>query len=273
MKRKLIIAASAVLLTITASYSNHFLTGLHFGDYTIVRDNSAIRSLLNIPRFFVDTATSATNPADYAYRPAVTTSLAIDFFLGKGAPFFYHFITFLIYLAGLAVIGWLFFLVFERAIPHPWNAYLAIMGAALFGLHPAVTELMNQVSQRGELFAALGVVGGVALYAGLPTYRRFCYYLIPPLFGVLANPAGLIFGPMLLAYILLVEAPPTYENEVSHSRPGTRLATRHRPTVEPSRLPEQGPQANPHPAKKTSVSPVCQRLSSRASCPPWCSRE
>ena len=214
MQRKFILAVSAVLLAITVCYSNYFFTGLHIDDYSSIRDNPAIRSLRNVPRFFFDPSTSSTDPADYAYRPVVTTSLAVDYFLGRGlSPFFLHFSTFLVFLAGLALIGWFFWLVFEQTLPHPWNAYLAILAAALFGLHPAVAELLNSLSQRGEMFAALGVVGGVALYAAFPGRRRFGLYLLPPLVGVLANPAGLIFGPMLLAYILLIEPPPTYDKD------------------------------------------------------------
>ena len=212
MKRKLILVASLVLLAITAFYSNHFLTDLHYSDYTTVRDNPAIRSLLDIPRFFLDSSTASTIPSEYFYRPVVTTSLAIDYSLGKGAPFFYHFLTFVIFLAGMATVGWMFFLIFEQIIPYPWNAYLAIMGAALLGVHPAVAELMNAVSRRGDLYADLCVVAGVALYAGLPDKRRLGLYLIPPFIGILADPSALIFGPMLLAYILLIEPAPV-ENE------------------------------------------------------------
>src|SRR5579871_2967621 len=103
MQRKFIIAAFAILLAITLAYSNYFLTGLHSGDYSSIRDNPAIRSLKNIPSFFFDSSTSNTKPADYAYQPVVTTSFAVDYFLGRGSPFFFHLSSFLIYLAGLAM--------------------------------------------------------------------------------------------------------------------------------------------------------------------------
>jgi Flp pilus assembly protein TadD len=225
MKRKLLIAASLVLLAITASYGNFFNTGLHYGDETVVRDNPAIRTLKNIPRFFYDASTASTETDDYMFRPVTTLSLALDYSLGHGAPFFYRLSTFLIYLGGLALIGWFFFIVFERAIPHPWNPYLAIMATALIGLHPAVAELLNPTSQRGELYAALGCVGGIALYGGLPSKRGMGLYLIPPALGILAHPAGLIFGPMLLAFIVLVEPPPTYDEALTEEQVKSRDET------------------------------------------------
>ncbi|HEY3841391.1 MAG TPA: tetratricopeptide repeat protein [Bryobacteraceae bacterium] len=214
MQRKLILAASAVVAVLVLAYSNYFLTGFHFADYPAIRDNVAIRSLHNIPRFFADISTSSTDPADYAFRPVVTTSFAIDSVMGGGPrPVIFHVSEFLVFLGGLALIAWFFYLIFEQTISHPWNSYLAILGAALFGVHPAVAELLNAISQRGEMIAAFGVVGGVALYGAFPAKRRFGFYLLPPLVGILANPAGLIFGPMLLLYILLVEPPPPYETE------------------------------------------------------------
>jgi tetratricopeptide (TPR) repeat protein len=229
MKRKLLLAVALVLVAIAGAYANYFLSDLHFGDDEAVKNNPAIRSLKNIPRFFFDSSTASTSPEDYVYRPVVTLSFAIDYFLGKGAPFFYRFDAFVIYLGGLALIAWMFFAVFERSIPHPWNPYLALMATALFGLHPAVAELLNPLSQRGEWLAALGVVGGIAVYAGLPEKRRFGFYLLPPLLGILANPAGLIFGPLLLAYILLIEPAPsrqdeTFTEEQTKSRDETQTA-------------------------------------------------
>jgi tetratricopeptide (TPR) repeat protein len=180
----------------------------------MVRDNPAIRSLLNLPRFFTDSVTTSANPADYVYQPVVTTTLAIDYLLGRGpSPLFLHLDSFLLFLATLATMAWLLHSIFERAIPHPWNPYLALMAAALVGLHPASAELLNPINHRSELIAALGVVSGMAVYAGLPEKRRYFYYLIPPLLAVLAHPAGLIFGPILLLYMILIEPPRSSEDE------------------------------------------------------------
>jgi tetratricopeptide (TPR) repeat protein len=213
MQRKIVVAVSLVFLTVLLAYANFFSTGLHYDEYAMVRDNPAIRTLSNIPRFFTDTSTTSASPAEYAYQPVVTASFAIDYVLGHGvSPFVLHLSVFLFYLAGLACLAWFFNSVYERAISHPWNPYLAAMTAALVGLHPAAAELLNPINKRGELFATFGVIAGMALYAGLPGIRRYFLYLVPPFLAVLANPAGLIFGPMLLLYIILIE-PPRSEEE------------------------------------------------------------
>lgn len=206
MKRKFALAAMGVLLAVITVYSNHFQNGFHFDDRYSVNANPAIRRVANIPSFFADASTFSILPQGYTYRPVVTASLAIDYWLGGGlAPFYFHFTTFIIYLAGLAAMCWLFFKVYEGSIPHPWNPFLALFGAALFGLHPASAETVNYIIQRGDLYATWGIVGGVAMYAGMPKWRRFGLYLIPAAIGILAKPTALVFGPILLAYILLCE--------------------------------------------------------------------
>jgi tetratricopeptide (TPR) repeat protein len=237
MKLKFLVPVSVLLFVLLAAYSVFFLSPLHYGDYSLVRDNSAIRSVLNIPRFFIDSSTSNTEPEQYAYQPTVTTSLAIDYFFGRGGTLFYRLSTFLVFLVALAAIAWLFFVIFERTIPHEWNPYLAVMATALFALHPAVPELLNSLAHRGEFFAAAGVIGGIALYAGLPQKRSLGLYLIPPALGILANPAGLVFGPMLLIYILLIEPAPSYEVDQTLTPEQTKTRDL---TQAPAELPASG---------------------------------
>ncbi len=52
---------------------------------------------------------------------------------------------------------------------------------------------------------ALGIVACVATYARAPRLRRYGLYLAPALAGMLAKPPGLIFAPILVAYILLFD--------------------------------------------------------------------
>src|SRR5690349_7330762 len=99
------IALAAVLL----AYSNHFRNSFHFDDSHAVTDNPYIRDLRNIPRFFTDAQTFSTLPANRAYRPVVSTSLAVDYWLAGGLnPFWYHLSTFVWYLLQLGLMYFLF---------------------------------------------------------------------------------------------------------------------------------------------------------------------
>src|SRR5947208_3219738 len=75
-------ACAAVLLAVVLAYANHFHNGLHFDDIHTVRDNPAIRSLANVPGFFADGRTFSVLPANASYRPLVSASLALDYWLG-----------------------------------------------------------------------------------------------------------------------------------------------------------------------------------------------
>ena len=77
---------------------------------------------------------------------------------------------------------------------------------AIYGLHPVSAETVNYIVQRGDLYATLGVVAGFVVYAWKPGLRRYGVYLLPALAGMLSKPSALIFAPILLAYILLIDS-------------------------------------------------------------------
>src|SRR5580700_340725 len=99
----------ALLAGVLVAYSNHFQNSFHFDDFHTITDNPYIRSLRNIPKFFTDAATFSTMPPNRSYRPIISTSLALDYWAGGGLkPFFFHFSTFLWYLAQLVLMFLLF---------------------------------------------------------------------------------------------------------------------------------------------------------------------
>ena len=67
-------------------YSNHFTNPFHFDDEHTIVNNSWIRSIKNIPHFFVDGTTSSSLPQNQAYRPGITTLNTIDYAIAKWNP-------------------------------------------------------------------------------------------------------------------------------------------------------------------------------------------
>lgn len=188
------------------TYANHFENGFHFDDFHSITDNVFIRDLKNVPKFFTDPATSSMLPANRAWRPIVTLSLAIDYRLGRGyAPFYFHSSTFLWFLVLLALMLALFASVVRRCWPQGPSFWIAWFSVAWYALHPAMAETVNYVIQRAEVISTCGVVAAVAFYAALPNLRRYHLYLVPALVGVLAKPPALIFPLLLLTYIFVVE--------------------------------------------------------------------
>jgi tetratricopeptide (TPR) repeat protein len=210
VNKKLTIWVVALLLAICAAYSNSFNNGFHFDDFHTVVDNPAIRSLKNVPRFFVDAGTFSVLPANRTYRPIVSASLALDYALGHGyLPFWFHLGTFILFLGLVGLVFLLYEGAMKRAKPSEANAWVALGGAAWFGLHPAMAETVNYVIQRGDLYCTLGSVGAMVTWVRYPHLRRWGIYLFPLAFALLSKPPAAVFPLLLGMYVYFFEAEST----------------------------------------------------------------
>ena len=201
------LAPALVLILITlAAYANHFHNGFYFDDSHSIIDNPGIRTLRNIPRFFTDASLFSSIKGLQVYRPVLSVSLAIDYWLARGYyPFFFHLSTFFWYSVQLVLM----FLLFRRMMDHtgrnPSNLWTALFAAACYGLHPANAETVNYIIQRGDLYNTVAVVGSLYWFVADPKRRKQCWYLIPAIAGCLAKAPALIFPFILLAYVFLIE--------------------------------------------------------------------
>jgi len=238
-----------LLAGVFAAYSNHFENAFHFDDYNTIVDNPAIRTLDNIPRFFSDATLFSTIVTNQSYRPLLATSIAIDYMLGGGLnPFWFHVSTFLWFLVQLVLMYALFMYVLDHTRPGPENWWLAWLAVAIYGLHPVSAETVNYIIQRGDLYAALGIVAGVVVYAWKPSLRRRGFYLLPPLAAMLAKPPSLIFAPLLLIYIVLIDPVDLVRAAREKKRAGRdrRAST---PVVESNRKKSRNAPPSPVPAE------------------------
>lgn len=189
----------------TLAYANHFTNGFHFDDSHAVEDNPYIRDLHNLPRIFTDADTFSTLPANRAWRPLVTASLAIDYWLAGGLkPAYFQASTFFWYLIQLCLIFALFLRISEltRRDASPWLPFFA---TALYAVHPATAETLNYIVQRGDVYSTLGVIAGLVIWVYRPGWRRYGIYLIPVVAALLSKPPALVFPAILFAYIWLFE--------------------------------------------------------------------
>ena len=208
--------ALVLIVIVLAAYANHFHNGFYFDDSHSIIDNPAIRTLRNIPRFFTDASLFSSIKGLQVYRPVLSVSLAIDYWLARGYhPFFFHLSTFFWYSVQLVLM----FLLFRRMMDwataqqttqndglfHSYNTWTALFAAACYGLHPANAETVNYIIQRGDLYNTVAVVGSLYWFAADPKRRKQCWYLIPAIAGCLAKAPALIFPFILLAYAFLIE--------------------------------------------------------------------
>jgi tetratricopeptide (TPR) repeat protein len=189
-----------------AAYSNHFDNGFYFDDHHVIVENLYIRSLDNIWLFFTDNQTFSNRPENSLYRPLLTLSYALDYWVGGGLdPVVFHRTQFSL----LVVLGLLLVLLYRRILesaePSAAGRYAALFAATLFCVHTANTETVNYLSSRSSLVATLAVVASMLLYVARPRGRRTLVYLLPMLLGGLAKPLTVMFAPLLFAYRILIE--------------------------------------------------------------------
>ena len=208
LKHRTLLFSLLLLAAVTGTYAIHFQNGFHFDDMHTVVDNPYIRSLKNLPRFFQDPTTFSVLPQNRTWRPFVSASLAFDYWLGSGyKPFFFHLSTFLIFLLQLALMIPLFRAILDRASPTTasHNQLAAWLATAWYGLHPVLAETVNYVIQRGDIYAACGVVAALALFVLKPGLRKLQLYLLPFAFALLSKPPALVFPVILFLYLYLFE--------------------------------------------------------------------
>ncbi len=211
MKNKRSLLLVLVLVAVTAAYWNHFQNGFHFDDSHTIVGNAYIRTLRNIPSFFVDGKRFSILPSNRTYRPIVSTTLAIDYWLSHHLPpkdnpmFWYHLPTFLWFLAQLVAMYAFYRKILDSALQTANNDYAALLATAWYGLHPANAETVNYIIQRGDVYSTAGVVFGLALFACFPRWRKTGIYLLPVIAALLSKPPALVFPLLLSLYLLYFE--------------------------------------------------------------------
>src|ERR1700722_3427574 len=200
MRATRIFAFVGMWALVLLAYANHFQNSFHFDDSHAIVDNPYIRDLDNIPRFFTDGRTSSVLPANRVYRPIVSTSLAIDYWMGHGLqPLWFHISTFFWFLVQLGLM----FVLFRRILPA--NSWTALFATALYGVHPAIADTVNYIIQRSDLYAALAVVAGLVIYIQLPRLRWSGLYLLPVVAGILSKAPAAVFPALLFAWIWMFD--------------------------------------------------------------------
>ena len=101
---------------------------------------------------------------DQGWRPATTSSFAVDWAVHGPAPFAWR-------LENLLLHGVAAALVVELCLALGCLPFAALLAGLLFGLHPIHTEVLNPIVGRGDILATLCVLGACRLYlAGLWTW-------------------------------------------------------------------------------------------------------
>jgi tetratricopeptide (TPR) repeat protein len=146
---------------VLAAYSNSFQAALVFDNASAIGEDPRIRgattenieSILKGRYWYGNSGRAATTPW---YRPLTTFSYLVNYaVLGNGPrPAGYHWVNLALHEVNVALVYAMGVLILGGAAP-AWAL------AALWGLHPLLTEAVTNIVGRADLLAAFGVLAGL----------------------------------------------------------------------------------------------------------------
>lgn len=193
-------------LLLIGTYSNHFHNGFHFDDSHTIVDNVHIRNIKNIPEFFYKPEMFSASPAHWGLRPIVTTTLAIDYWMGNGLnPFYFHLSTFIFFI----ILCVMLFFIYKQILAQTHKdfdvKYVVLFGVAWYALHTANAETINYIISRSDVLSTFFIVASFLIYIRWPNLRNKFLYIIPAFIGVFAKETVLVLLIVLFFYIILFE--------------------------------------------------------------------
>ena len=157
-----------------AVYSNNYHHDYHLDSGHLIRDNSAVRSLKNIPSYFYDPSTLTTLRSNIDYRPVLQITYAFNYFISGYNTWSWHLMQILLHT--VCAVGLYTFCVRLMAqfdySPRiaAWTAFIA---ALFFTLHPTASGVVNYLSARSSLLTAAFLLPAFCAYVRPYEHPRY----------------------------------------------------------------------------------------------------
>src|SRR4030095_8827866 len=168
------LSATAVVLCVLAvaiAYGNSLSNEFALDDSHTIQSNAWIRSLVHVPRYFVDSSTFSTLKTNVDYRPLLQTTYAVNYAIARYDVRAWRLLNLALH---LAVALSIFFLgrrlLGSRAIAPtpgltPRDGDLASLAAAvLFAVHPIGSGCVDYISGRSSSLVAALALPALTLY-------------------------------------------------------------------------------------------------------------
>lgn len=200
------LACLLVLTGLILTYSNHFHNDFHFDDTHTITNNPHIRNIGNLPVFFTDMRTFGSMQDNLGYRPVVTASTAIDYWIAGGYnPFYFHLSMFVVFVLQGLLMFFILLKIFNLSLKNQWNRYLALFLTAFYLFHPGNAETINYIIARSDSYSTFFVILAMLCYMNKGMCRKYFLYLIPAGLGILCKETAVMFPLLLFVYILFFE--------------------------------------------------------------------
>ncbi len=138
-------------------YGTALKNPFHYDDLHSIRYNPHIRSLENMPRFFVDLHTFSSERSGTMFRPLLLCTYALNYALNGQDAAGYR----LFNLALHVLCAWMVWSLAKNG----GGAAMALLAGGVFLLHPLAAEPINYISSRSDILMTAFVLSAVLCFA------------------------------------------------------------------------------------------------------------
>jgi protein O-mannosyl-transferase len=165
-----------------ACYAGTLGNGFAFDDRAVIGRDPSVPSLESLPHLLTAPYWTGDGRTNRLYRPLTSLSIALNTILGGARPWTYHLVNLLLH----ALVSITLYLLLVRLFG---EGMLPLAAAALFCVHPLLSEAVASVVGRSELLAALFVLAALWVErkpARLGRGRGASISLLPPILYFMA---------------------------------------------------------------------------------------
>ena len=215
----IIIPIVAVTIIVWLVYLNSINNSFHYDDRHSIVNNMSIRSLSNVPRFFLSPSTFSDSPLARMYRPVLLVSYAINYAIGGLDVTGFHLLNILLHNINVVLI----YLIL-RYFVGLWGAFTS---ALFFGILPLNSQAVNYISSRSVSLVTLFYL--ISFYTfikstreseGRPVSLTFAIYytiaIIAYLLGLLSKEIAITLPLLLIVFEYLFKRDNKDESHTFH---------------------------------------------------------
>ena len=200
LNKKLIVL---ILLAVIgfAVYYNSLKNGFHFDDTHHIAGNNYIKSLTNIPRFFIDINTFSANREIAHYRPVLMVTHAFNYAVGGLSPIGYHLVNLAFHVGSAFLIFLILNVMLEGRGQNHRTAFIASLAAGLiFIVHPFNTEVINYISARSSVMSGFFYLLAFYWWVKFRVQHRKVFYIA----SLTAFAVGILTKESLITFPLMI---------------------------------------------------------------------
>lgn len=143
-------------------YFNSLSNGFVFDDYAVIVENKYIQHPIRSIASFFNRSYFNIAGGEASYRPVATLSYYLTHAIAGLNPFLYHLLSVILHTANVGLIYLLFCLILKKR-------FAALIAAALFACHPALTEAVDCIAYNEDLLAAFFFLLSIICYLNFRT--------------------------------------------------------------------------------------------------------